>query len=62
VTNVARKFGVKVAVLAGSASLPKSEGIGLVLTMQKEGMPLEHAMANAEKLLAENARELAARI
>jgi glycerate kinase len=62
VAKQARKLGVKVAVLAGSATIRKTEGIDIVLTMQKEGMTLDHAMGNAEKLLAESARELAARL
>ncbi|HUJ11290.1 MAG TPA: glycerate kinase [Verrucomicrobiae bacterium] len=62
VTKLAREHGIKVAVLAGSAAIPKAEGINIVLTVQKEGMPLDQAMTNAPKLLAETARELAARL
>jgi glycerate kinase len=59
VAKQARKLGVKVAVLAGSVTMPKAEEVDVLLTMRKEGMSLDHAMANAEKLLAESTRELA---
>jgi glycerate kinase len=66
VASRARKLGVKVAVLAGSVTLTEREwrerGIEIVLATQEEGMPLDHAMANAGKLLAEKARELAVKL
>jgi len=62
VTHAARNLGVKVAVIAGNATRPKTEDIAILLTLRKEEMSLEQAMANAEKLLAENAREIAARL
>lgn len=62
VVRAARNLGAKVAVIAGSTTRPKTGEIDMLLTMRKEGMPLEHAMVNAEKLLAETAREVAARL
>ena len=58
VATRARKFGVRVAVLAGSVNAPKPEGIEVLLATRTEGMLLEHAMANAEELLAETVRKL----
>ena len=62
VARAARNLGVKVAMIAGNATRPKTEDIAILLTLRKEGMSLEQAMANAEKLLAESAREMAARL
>ena len=63
VAKRARSLGVKVSVLAGSVALAEREwraqGIEFALATQREGMPLDHAMANAETLLAQAARELA---
>jgi glycerate kinase len=58
VTKLARKHRVKVAVLAGSVNVSKPEGIEIALATRKEGMSLDYALANADKLLAERAREL----
>jgi glycerate kinase len=62
VTRMARNLGVKVAVIAGSASVPKTKDISVLLTLHRKGMALEDAIANAEKLLAERARELAVQL
>ena len=59
VAKRARKFGVKVAVLAGSVKAAKPEGIEVLLATRKEGMSLDQAMANASSLLEKAAGELA---
>jgi glycerate kinase len=63
VTRIAKKHGVKVAVLAGSVQVPKEvcrrEGIEYALATMKPGMQLDDAMARAEELLASGTRELA---
>jgi glycerate kinase len=66
ITKLARKHAVKVAVIAGSVQVPeiawRREGIEVALSAMPPGMPLDEAMASAEKLLAFSARQLAARI
>jgi len=66
ITKRAGKYGVKVAVIAGSVQIPEDawrrEGIELALSTMDPGMELDKAMASAEKLLAFAARHLAARI
>jgi glycerate kinase len=66
VTKRARKFGVKVAVIAGRVALAEREwrehAIKTVLATQEEGMSLDHAMANAGELLAQKARQLAVQL
>jgi len=62
VARAAKKSNVKVAVIAGISTNPKFEGVDVLLTLCREGMPLSHSIANAEKLLAEQTREFAARL
>lgn len=66
VARLARKHGVKVAVIAGSVQVPgvvwRREGIEVALSTMVPGMELHDAMASAEKLLASSARQLATRL
>ena len=66
VAKRARKFGVKVAVLAGSVALAEREwrehDIEIALATQPEGISLESALADAKELLAEQARDLAEKL
>ncbi len=61
--KLARKHGVKVAVIAGSVQVSekkyRAEGIELALPTMKPGMTLDEALARAEELLAETARSFA---
>jgi glycerate kinase len=66
VEKLARKHAVKVAVIAGSVQVVESvwrrEGIEVALSTTEPGMGLDEALASAEKLLANSARQFAARI
>ncbi|MGO9243294.1 MAG: glycerate kinase [Verrucomicrobiia bacterium] len=66
ITKRARKYGVNVAVIAGSVRVPENvwrrEGIEVALSTMDPGMKLDEAMALAERLLESAARQLVARI
>jgi glycerate 2-kinase len=66
IINHARRYGVKVAVIAGSVQVPESlwrrEGIEVALSTMKPGMQVDEAMASADRLLESAARQLAARL
>ncbi len=63
ILRTAEQTGAKVAVLAGRVALPEDErrrhGIQLAAACQKAGMPLDYALAHADALLTEAAKEMA---
>ncbi|MGB6641830.1 MAG: glycerate kinase, partial [Thermoanaerobaculia bacterium] len=63
ISDLARKCGTEVAVLAGSVELPPENvsvsGINAIEAARPEGMPLETALAEAEPLLVAAARRFA---
>ena len=63
ISDLARKCGTEVAVLAGSVKLPPENvsvsGINAIEAARPEGMPLETALAEAEPLLTAAARRFA---
>jgi glycerate 2-kinase len=63
VVRLARENGVKVAVIAGQVALSpdtyRDAGIETALACKPDSMPLETAIANAEALAADAARQLA---
>ena len=59
VLRLARQQGVRVAVLAGGVRIAKPVGIEIALATKPDDLPLDQALARAEELLAERARELA---
>jgi len=59
VLRLARQQGVRVAVLAGGVRIAKPVGIEIALATKPDDWPLDQALARAEELLAERARELA---
>jgi glycerate kinase len=64
VTRLARKMGVKVAVIAGQVALApdtcRRAGVEVALACKPDSMPLDAAIANAESLAAQAACKFAA--
>jgi glycerate kinase len=63
IINLAKNTNIKIAVIAGSVLLKKDEykkcGIETAIGCRKEGMTLEHAITNCQKLLAAASLEFA---
>jgi len=62
ICKIAQRTNTKVAVIAGQVSVSESEykkhGVATAVPCRKEGMSLDYAMENPEKLLSEATKEL----